>query len=308
MRSSVRRSLTFLFLLSTGVWIRATEPASASFDRIWKGEFAAAAAPRADLRLVDWNIDRGARLDQIAAELASQQPDLCFLQEADLFARRSGTRNVSERLAQRLKLNYVFAPSFQELSQGTSDQPSFQGEAILSRLPIRNVRVLRFQEQSGFWKPRAYLPDWPIMQRRLGGRIALIAELEWAGRMLVVYDTHLESRSFGRIQSLQLDEILKDARRYPEDTPIVLAGDLNSKYNAGAFAAKLREAGWRSAFGDRTPRTHTRIWWCLDWILVRGPLDIEGGKAIRGTGASDHLPVTAEIRPFSAKSGSTHTP
>jgi endonuclease/exonuclease/phosphatase family metal-dependent hydrolase len=32
---------------------------------------------------------------------------------------------------------------------------------------------------------------------RLGGRIALVTELDFAGRTLVVYDPHLESRSYG---------------------------------------------------------------------------------------------------------------
>jgi endonuclease/exonuclease/phosphatase family metal-dependent hydrolase len=122
----------------------------------------------------------------------------------------------------------------------------------------------------------------------------VVAELEFGGRTLVVYNAHLESRSFGRIQTMQLDEILADAKQYPPDTPILLAGDLNTKYNAGAFLTKLREAGWRSAFGDKTPRTHVIV--CsLDWVLVRGPLRIEQGRVVRGAGASDHFPISASV-------------
>jgi len=314
----VFRNLRFIALpglLVLTVYLAAAEVP----DRIWRGEFAdspvsanplpAAANP---LRVVDWNIDRGARIDQLAAALEHERPDLCALQEVDLFARRSGTRNVAEELARRLKLNYVFAPAFEELGQEashrSSDQPSYQhsyqGEAILSRMPLRNVRVLHFREQSGFWGPRPYLPDWSILQRRLGGRIALVAELDWHGQTLVVYDTHLESRSFGRIQSLQLNEILADARHYPEDTPIVLAGDLNTKYDAGSIGARLRQAGWRSALGDSTPRTHRLIWWCLDWILVRGPLQIDQGSVVHGVGGSDHFSISAILSiPASTRTG-----
>jgi len=273
-----------------------------NLNRLWKGEFASA-RPLRTIRVVDWNIDRGKRLTSVAAELERENPDLCLLQEVDLFAARSGNRNISEELARRLKLNYVFAPEFQELSQGTSERPSYQGQAILTRLPIRSVRVLRFREQSGFWKPRSYLPHWSILQRRLGGRLAMAVELEFAGGMLVVYNAHLESRSFGRIQSLQLDEILADARRYPASTPIVLAGDLNTKYNAAAFAEKLRKTGWRSVFGNRLPRTHLFV--CsLDWVLVHGPLEIAQAKVVRGVGASDHFPIFAALSSSASQSTS----
>ncbi|MGH9664364.1 MAG: endonuclease/exonuclease/phosphatase family protein, partial [Bryobacteraceae bacterium] len=258
-----------LALSAVLLWSRAATTASSGLQRVWNGNFTAAPSPLKTLRVVDWNIDRGKRFEKIASALERRQPDICVLQEVDLFAARSGNRNVAERLARRLKLNYVFAPGFQELGQGSAARPAFQGQAILTRLPVRAVRVIRFRAQSPFWKPRPYLPDWSFLQRRLGGRIALIAELEYAGAPLVVYNAHLESRSFGRIQSLQLDEILADARQhYPESTPIILAGDLNTKYNPGAFAAALRHAGWTSAFGRRIPRTHLFV--CsLDWLLVR---------------------------------------
>jgi endonuclease/exonuclease/phosphatase family metal-dependent hydrolase len=261
---------------------------------MWKGEFASNRRTPETLRVVDWNIDRGERLEQIGSALERLAPDLCLIQEADLAARRSGNRNVAEELARRLRLNYVFAPEFQELGQSTGGEPSFQGQAVLTGLPVLATHVIRFQEQSGFWRPRAYLPDLPLLQRRLGGRIALVEELQWAGRKLVVYNAHLESRSLGRIQTLQLDEILADTRRYPPDTPMILAGDLNTKYNASAFTRKLSEAGWRSAFGEHEPRTHVLIG-RLDWVLVRGPLKIEYGRVLKSVGGSDHFPLSAAV-------------
>jgi len=287
-------NLLTLLAIFSGASFAKPKPVPENLDRVWKKDFT---APRTmdKIHVVNWNIDRGTHFDQIAAALERENPDLCFLQEVDLTARRSGGRNVSEELARRLQLNYAFAPEFQELSQGTTEQPSFQGEAILTRLPMHNVRILRFKEQSGFWQPHAYLPNLPIMQRRLGGRIALVAELELAnGGMMVVYNAHLESRSFGHIQAVQLDEILEDAKRYPENTPIVLAGDLNTKYNPWTFSSKLRRAGWTSAFGKRTPRTHILVC-ALDWVVVRGAVKIESGKVLRGIGASDHFPITADL-------------
>ena len=96
------------------------------------------------------------------------------------------------------------------------------------------------------------------------------------------------------MEESQLREILDDARRYPESTPILLGGDLNTKYDAKQTGAMLREAGWRSALGDRTPKTH-KILWSLDWILVRGSLQMDAGKVQHGTTGSDHMPVVATI-------------
>ena len=97
--------------------------------------------------------------------------------------------------------------------------------------------MIRFKAQSDFWKPRKWVPNSALFQRRLGGRIAIVNELEFGGRTLVVYNAHLESRSRGKIQDLQIDEILADAAKYPADTPIILAGDFNTKYNAKQLTA-----------------------------------------------------------------------
>ena len=284
----------FLFTAASASVFPKPPAPSPDLDRIWRSEFTTP-RPLSQIHIVDWNIDRGTDLPVISAELNRENPDLCILQEVDLDTRRTNGRNVPEGLAKSLKLNYVFAPEFQELSQGNGEQPAFQGDAILTRLPIRNVRVLRFKDQSGFWKPHAWVPDLPIFQRRLGGRIALVAELEFAaGRILVVYNAHLESRSFGAIQSHQLDEVLEDARRYPKDNPVIIAGDLNTKYNPHAFLKKLEGAGFVNAFGERTPRTHIIVC-ALDWLAVRGPLRVKDATVRRGIGGSDHFPISADL-------------
>ncbi len=261
----------------------------ASLETIQSGEFT---PPKAldHFRVVDWNIDRGTTLDRIAAALEREHPDLCLLQEVDLFARRSGSRNVAEELARRLKLNYVFVPEWGELGQGNGEQSAYQGQAILTRLPIKNVRFIRFQTQSDFWRPRSYVPNWSLLQRRTGGRVAQVIELALPHGTMVVYNTHLESRSAGRIQSRQLEEILADTHT----TPIILAGDLNTKYNAKSFAVRLREAGWHNMFGDRVPRTHWLVG-RLDWILVRGPLQVDDARVLPAEGASDHFPIAGTV-------------
>jgi len=183
------------------------------FERIWQGNFAGERRPADSLKLFDWNIQRGLQLHRIFDALGQESPDICVLQEVDLNARRTNRVNVADRLARRFKLNYVFGVEFQELSQGSASSPAYHGQAILTTLPIRAPRTLRFVHQSDYWIPRWYLPNRPIFQRR--------AELEAGDGLLVVYDVHLESRGSERERLFQLEEILADAAGYSPDIPIV---------------------------------------------------------------------------------------
>jgi endonuclease/exonuclease/phosphatase family metal-dependent hydrolase len=250
-----------------------------------------------EIRIVSWNIDHGSRLKEITQELRSSGADLCLLQEVDWNAARSGVKDVAIELADRLNMNAAYAVEFEELSQEkTGASPAYIGQATLTRLPLRQTRLLRFQRQSTFWRPHGWLPSsLALMQRRLGNRIALITELEFAARPLVVYNPHLESRSAGPIQMAQLDEMLADMQRYPAGTAIMIAGDINSKYFPSVFLRKLEKAGFRSALGERIERTHV-IAMALDWIFVRGPVTLEEGKVAREAKGSDHYPIVARLK------------
>lgn len=203
-------------------------------------------------------------------------------------------------LAERLDMNAAYGMEFEELSQAKGDTPAYIGQATLTRLPLGEVRVLRFKRQSSFWQPHRWLPSsLPLMQRRLGSRITLVTELQFAGKLLVVYNPHLESRSMGKIQMEQLDEILADLDgHYPPGTNAIIGGDLNSKYNPSVFLHKLQKAGFQSALGDRIERTH-KIAMALDWIFVRGPFTLTEGKVDKTAPGSDHYPI--EVRLQAAK-------
>jgi endonuclease/exonuclease/phosphatase family metal-dependent hydrolase len=246
------------------------------------------------IRVFSWNIDHGGEFRTLGSELAKNSPDLCLLQEVDWKANRSGQADVAAELARRLHMNLSYGIEFEELSQERG-QRAFIGQATLSRLPIRKSRILRFQTQSGFWKPRGWMPSaLPLMQRRLGSRIALVTELEFAGGLLVVYNLHLESRSLGRIQSAQLGEVLADLKQYPANTPAIIGGDLNSKYFPSHYLKRLEREGFHSCIGERIERTHT-IAMALDWIFVRGPVKIADGKVRKDFSGSDHYPVYARL-------------
>ncbi|MBV9083468.1 MAG: endonuclease/exonuclease/phosphatase family protein, partial [Acidobacteriaceae bacterium] len=246
------------------------------------------------LRVVTWNIDRGERLGVVAAELQRNAADLLLLQEVDWNTARAGQVDVAAELAHSLHLNAAYAIEFEELGQERGDK-AFIGQATLTRLPLRRSRVLRFRRQSGWWKPHAWIPSSvPLLQRRLGSRIALVTELEFAGGLLVVYNAHLESRSSGPIQSAQIEEILQDVKQYPPKTLVIIGGDLNTKYFPSVYLHRLERAGFRSATGERIERTHA-IAMALDWMFVKGPARFTAGDVRREFKGSDHYPLYARL-------------
>src|ERR1035438_3955484 len=169
-----------------------------------------------DIRIVNWNINRGQRLKEVIEFLAGAAADLILLQEADLNARRTHCRNVAQEIAQALAMNYAFGCEFEELTQRHDGMPAYHGQATLSRFPLLHSRILRFHRQSTFWLPRWFIPRMKPFQRRLGARMALISHIVLPKRKLIVYNVHLESRGKDGLRCSQLAEILDDVSRSEE--------------------------------------------------------------------------------------------
>jgi endonuclease/exonuclease/phosphatase family metal-dependent hydrolase len=250
-------------------------------------------------RILSWNIERGLQFAKILEFLRSVEADLLLLQEVDLNARRTRCRDVAADLAHALKLNYAFGMEFQELSEGTAAKPAYHGMATLSRWPIARARVIRFRRQSNFWEPHWYVPKLAAFQRRLGGRIALVADLTIHTRRVVSYNLHLESRGNHALRLEQLNEVLVDCRRHVDQPTIVVAGDFNFNAGSGDAAAMLRAAGLRDAVGSpgtstTPPRGVLTHGHAIDWIFVSESLDFRG-RVHQDVDASDHYPVSATL-------------
>ncbi|HOQ46746.1 MAG TPA: endonuclease/exonuclease/phosphatase family protein [Bryobacteraceae bacterium] len=244
------------------------------------------------LKVLNWNIGRGIRVTGVMEVIDREQPDICIFQEVDLNTRRSGWRNLPDILAARFEFNYAFGVEYEELSQESENRRAFHGQAVLCRTQIGASRVLRFSGQSGFWYPRWYVPCLAMFQRRRGGRMALVTELALDHTALVIYNLHLESRGSGKLRLLQLSEVVRDSLRYPNDTPVVVAGDLNTGDAASPLRSCLLTAGFRDASGGGPRGGTTPTGRTLDWIFVRGPIACAETKVHRWTSASDHYPLS----------------
>jgi endonuclease/exonuclease/phosphatase family metal-dependent hydrolase len=256
--------------------------------------------PPSSIRVVDWNIDRGLQLSGVIDFLASANADLLILQEVDLNARRTRRLNIAREIAQKLQMNYVFGCEFQELTQGTRSSPAYHGQATLSPWPLSSSRIIRFKRQSNFWRPRWFLPEIEPFQERIGGRMALVSEVNVAGTALVTYNLHLESRGDDDLRCSQLLECLADAGQYQPNVPIILAGDLNLDITRATASSDVNVAQFRNEFAGlnvRTtpPRSLFDRRSTLDWIFTRGSLRAKQPQVHNRVSASDHYPLSIAL-------------
>jgi endonuclease/exonuclease/phosphatase family metal-dependent hydrolase len=262
-----------------------------SFPRVWPET----------VRVMSWNINRGLEFNGIVNFLEACSADLILLQEADINAHRTGRRNIPREIAQALRMNYVFGREFQELSQGSPTNPAYHGQATLSRLPLSNARLLRFRDQSTFWRPRWFVPPLQLAQRRVGGRMALICELTFGVRTILLYNVHLESRGSDELRIRQLSEILDDMEQQPPEIPVLLAGDFNCDLSQERAISLMAGARIDNPFawpgGSRTviKATHGKSA-AIDWMLTRGALTASRPAIHESITASDHFPLSFELR------------
>lgn len=87
---------------------------------------------RSFMRVVEWNIERGARLegviDVLNAHPVLQFADLLLLNELDEGMVRSGNLNIALELSRALEAHAVFGVEYLELTKGVGDETKLAGE------------------------------------------------------------------------------------------------------------------------------------------------------------------------------------
>lgn len=289
---------------------------------------AVAAAPRETLRLIAWNTERGrhwregARLIQETAEL--RDPDIVVLGEMDLGMARSSNEHTTREMAAVLGMNYAYGVEFLELTGGELEERrlypgpnewGYHGNAILSRYPLRDVRMLRFPGIEK-WYAGAYGADeGERLQKRLGGRMAILAKVRVGGRDVTIVSVHLESSpKDNATRKQQMKWLLREVGAYARDAPVILGGDLNGVPSEPMFG-DVRAAGFRlEDSNDMAEGTVQRVKdgkivvgeKYLDYLLVRGlrvVRDPTSPKVIAaayppdesGKSLADHAIVTAKV-------------
>ena len=199
----------------------------------------------AEIGTLVFNMERGVCLEELGDFLEScpavKPFDVILANELDDGCVRSGCRDTTRLLAERLGMNYVFGLEFIELVNG-EDPKGFHGNAIFSRWPITRAKVLRLPEQYNWYFDR---------QRRIGGRLAILAELDVNGKSVGVGTIHLENRTHGPGRQEQLETILKAADEMFPGMPVALGGDLNTNTFDGRDKDAIQEIAGSPALQRR---------------------------------------------------------
>ncbi len=192
----------------------------------------AAVAPRlrSFVRVAQWNIEKGKRWREVIERLESDSllkwADILLLNEADCGMLRSGNAHVAREVASALQMNMAFGPAHIELTKGTEDElglagdnrESLQGNAVLSRYPILEAKIVPL--------PVCFEP-FEFHEKRYGARNCVWAKLKVGGGCAWVGAAHLEVRNTPRCRSLQMKHLVDNLPGSREDMYLV-GGDLNT--------------------------------------------------------------------------------
>lgn len=262
----IRRNLLFLALASLAGCAEARNYSDAAGPRYAGGQ----PSPPTDpvLKVVSFNVRYARRID-LALEVL--QKDESF-QGADLIALQEMDAPGTEHLAKALGCQYVYYPAAFHPGGGRDF-----GNAVLSRWPIVEDHKVLLPHASPFRGLR---------------RAAVAATVDIAGIPLRIYSVHLEVPA-GLTPNQRRDQaraVVEDALRFPG--PVVVAGDFNNRTAVGQI---FESAGFSWVTRDLGS---TISWFTWDHVFVRG-LRLSDAKsrgvALKNNGASNHLPIWADL-------------
>ena len=209
-----------------------------------------------------------------------QSADVLVLNELDWGMKRSDYRAVVKDLANALKMNWAYGVEFVEVDPKVLGTQSFanveneterkelddlfstdktrllglHGTAILSRYPLRDVKLVPFKYQAYDWyngekkygsieagkrKGASLLFGEQIVREvRRGGRTNLIATIDvpdLPGGKLTIVAAHLENRTTPKGRVKEADELLGMIR--PISNPVIVAGDMNTTGQDGSVTS-----------------------------------------------------------------------
>lgn len=228
------------------------------------------------LKVLCYNIRFGelASLEELAAFIDEQDPDLVALQEVDCRNRRPLTpRQNGKDFATELGFRTGMLAAYGKTIPYAG---GWYGIAILSKYPLARVE-------------RVYLPMGPTGREQ---RAVLVAEVEVEeGRYITFASTHLDTPGTEERQAqvARLNEVL-----LPSPWPVIVAGDFNAAPESVEISEGMR--AWQM-FGDHRPTSPAHAPRAtIDYIFAypEARWRLLEARTIPSA-LSDHLPVGAVV-------------
>jgi endonuclease/exonuclease/phosphatase family metal-dependent hydrolase len=190
-----------------------------------------AARGDASLRVVAWNAQRCGDPEAALALLRASGADVFLLSELDHGMARTKQRHTARELAAGLGARYAFGVEFLELGlgdaheraahSGSENAVGHHGGAVLCRRGLRDAALVRL-EDSGRWF------DGALGERRVGGRIAVLARLPLGDREIAFASVHLENEADPGERAAQLEVVFAALEDFAPGAPALVGGDVNT--------------------------------------------------------------------------------
>ena len=199
------------------------------------------------IQALAWNIERGNIFEGIVDALQNhahlKDKDVMLLTELDYGMARSGNRFVAREIAERLNLNYAFAPVYIALQKGSGVEAEAEGDntrsihglAMFSKWPMENVHAVAL--------PNGKDKMWG-KEKRLGSLRALFADIEHPSGEFRAVTVHLDAHCSRAHRRMQMKIILDHLDTLPP-LPTLIGGDWNTTTFNAQNARRAIMGYWR---------------------------------------------------------------
>jgi endonuclease/exonuclease/phosphatase family metal-dependent hydrolase len=184
-----------------------------------------------EIRVAVWNVERLRSADSVSELLLPNRPDVALLSEVDKGMVRSGNRHGLAELVERLGHQYAYGVEFIELGLGERGEVrpgsreqnalGFHGNAVTSAFPLQRPFLIRLDSDGGRYGPQRG-------QQRVGGRLAVGADITLAKTAVTVVSVHLESNSNPDDRAIQVARLLHGLDEHGPAPGILIGGDFNT--------------------------------------------------------------------------------
>lgn len=280
---------------SSGRWMRGTDLREVVRHYLGRDgerrEIVFAGEPRSTelpLRIMTYNIhscigiDGRIRPERVARVINYPDPDIVAVQEVDAHRPRSGRHDQAKVIADHLRMEHAFYAVFEE-------EMEKYGLAIFSRYPLDLVKTAHLT------------PAYPRRREARGAMWVTFTSLPGVEKLHLI-NTHF---GLGREERRQQVETLMGPEwigAIPDDEPVVLCGDLNSRERSLVWqqlSEKMRDVQLEAP-GHKVRATFPtlRAFLRIDHLFVSSHFSVERVEVPRTATsivASDHFPLCAEL-------------
>ena len=269
--------------------------------------------------LYNYLFEISAQLNQLA------KADVIAIQEADWGMPRTDHLHIIKNIAEKTGMGYLYGVEFLELfNEGVAysriknklnskEFKGFHGNAILSKWPLSNPRILRYGESLthqranyklkhrrcyDWWKEelpkvgpfervvyqfsRLVFKEKPIVPSvRLGSRMALISDILTPEGKITFVSTHLENRGNQKCRQEEMKDLLYSLASVKY--PVIIGGDFNTS-NEEARRPYIRYGAY---------------WWIRNNLQISSVLSnvfVQGLSLVYQSAFLNILPITSSVQ------------